>query len=80
VVVVSSGDASGTTSGTTGSTTTTAAVVVERLAYDPWGKRRSTSGQPDPKDLLVGSATERGYTQHEHLDELALMLSAPIEY
>jgi RHS repeat-associated protein len=47
--------------------------VMERLAYDPWGKRRNHSGPADPKDLLVGSTTERGYTRHEHLEELAFI-------
>jgi RHS repeat-associated protein len=44
--------------------------VVERLAYDPWGKRRYPNGLPDSQDQLVGQNTERGYTEHEHLDEM----------
>jgi len=28
--------------------------VVERLAYDPWGKRRNANGLADQIDSLVG--------------------------
>lgn len=51
-------------------------VVVERLAYDPWGKRRfinTTPGQPDNLDAIVGIRTDRGYTEHEHLDEVGII-------
>lgn len=47
--------------------------VVERLAFDPWGKRRfinTTPGARDKLDALVGLKTDRGYTLHEHLDEV----------
>ncbi|WP_439590393.1 RHS repeat-associated core domain-containing protein, partial [Hydrogenophaga sp.] len=47
--------------------------VVERLAYDPWGKRRNANGTPDPLDALYGVATDRGYTMHEHLDEMGIV-------
>jgi RHS repeat-associated protein len=47
--------------------------VVERLAYDPWGKRRNANGMPDPLDALYGVATDRGYTMHEHLDEMGIV-------
>jgi RHS repeat-associated protein len=50
--------------------------VTERLAYDPWGKRRfinSTPGQPDTLDAIVGQRTDRGYTEHEHLDEVGII-------
>jgi RHS repeat-associated protein len=50
-----------------------AGVVVERLAYDPWGKRRNANGNTDPTDSLVGLSTDRGYTQHEHLDEVGVI-------
>jgi len=40
--------------------------LVERLAYDPWGKRRHVHGASDPTDSLIGWTTERGYTMHEH--------------
>lgn len=51
-------------------------VVTERLAYDPWGKRRfigTTPGQPDKLDVIVGIRTDRGYTGHEHLDEVGII-------
>ena len=44
--------------------------VVERLAYDPWGKRRFFNGTTDTVDAIVGASTDRGYTMHEHLDEM----------
>ena len=44
--------------------------VTERLAYDPWGKRRQTNGLSDVLDSVVGYSTDRGFTMHEHLEEL----------
>ena len=51
----------------------TAGNVVERLAFDPWGKRRYPNGLPDNLDAIVGVNTDRGYTMHEHLDEMGLI-------
>jgi RHS repeat-associated protein len=48
-------------------------VVTERLAYDPWGRRRNTDGQTDIHDALYGVNTDRGYTMHEHLDEMGIV-------
>jgi RHS repeat-associated protein len=53
-----------------------AGVRVEQLAFDPWGKRRyimTNPGAPDDADAIVGIKTDRGYTMHEHLDEMALV-------
>ncbi|WP_342617559.1 FG-GAP-like repeat-containing protein [Rhodoferax sp. GW822-FHT02A01] len=50
--------------------------VTERLAYDPWGKRRNINtlpGTPDSLDRLVAVATKRGYTEHEHFDEVGVV-------
>jgi RHS repeat-associated protein len=47
--------------------------VIERLAYDPWGKRRNTDGLSDTTDSLVGRTTDRGFTEHEHLDETGVV-------
>jgi len=47
--------------------------VIERLAYDPWGKRRYANGLQDRADSLVGVNTDRGYTLHEHLDEVGVI-------
>ena len=50
-----------------------AGAVVERLAYDAWGKRRNTNGTGDPGNALR-PAIDRGYTGHEQLDEGGLGL------
>jgi uncharacterized protein RhaS with RHS repeats len=34
--------------------------VIERLAYDPWGKRRNANGVADSTDSLNGQTTRRG--------------------
>jgi RHS repeat-associated protein len=47
--------------------------VIERLAYDPWGKRRNTNGPSDVSDSLIGLTTDRGFTMHEHLDEMGII-------
>lgn len=50
--------------------------VTERMAYDPWGKRRfinTTPGLADTRDAIVGKKTDRGYTEHEHLDEVGVI-------
>ncbi len=47
--------------------------VVERLVYDPWGKRRYADGAADTTDSLTGKRTDRGYTEHEHLDEMGII-------
>jgi RHS repeat-associated protein len=47
--------------------------VVERDAYDPWGKRRfATNGQDDPTDSIV-SQTIRGFTGQEFLADVGLV-------
>jgi RHS repeat-associated protein len=43
------------------------------MAYEPFGKRRTPSGASDPGNAIVGKATDRGFTNHEHLDELGLI-------
>lgn len=54
--------------------------VTARYAYDPFGKRRQTSGQYDAHGALVidwvngaNAGTDRGFTGHEHLDDLGLI-------
>ena len=46
--------------------------VLERLAYDPRGDRRTASGADvgasDPGNAIQPTSTDRGYTRHEHLD------------
>lgn len=50
-----------------------AGAVIERLAYDPWGKRRYSDGNKDPNDTLTSAVTDRGYTMHEHMDEMGVI-------
>jgi len=46
--------------------------VLERLSYDPWGKRRLANGNDDPYGMS-GGVTTRGFTGHEHLDDVGLI-------
>jgi RHS repeat-associated protein len=59
--------------GSVAAVTSDTGTVIERLAFDPWGKRRNVNGQADVTDSLVGQTTDRGYTEHEHLDEMGLI-------
>lgn len=48
--------------------------AVERLSFDPWGKRRFDAGwTDDPMGSIVGLTTTRGFTGHEHLDKVGLV-------
>ncbi len=47
-------------------------VVVERNAYDAWGKRRFPNGTDDPSGSITSSTT-RGYTNHEQLATVSLV-------
>jgi RHS repeat-associated protein len=47
-------------------------VVLQRLSYDAWGKRRFPNGADDPSDSIT-SQTTRGFTGHEELDSVALV-------
>jgi len=47
--------------------------VIERLAYEPFGQRRFITGAHDQNNTITPQTTDRGYTNHEHLDELALI-------
>lgn len=58
--------------------TDAAGSVAERLAYDAWGKRRFAQGTADTNDTLHADPatrylTDRGYTNHEMLDELGMI-------
>ena len=46
--------------------------VKERLAYDAWGKRRYPDGSDDPT-WSITSESSRGFTGHEHMDEVGLI-------
>lgn len=45
--------------------------VLERMAFDPWGRRLREGGRVDP--LLNPAHGDRGFTGHEHLDEVGLV-------
>lgn len=45
----------------------------ERLAFDSWGKRRTTDGSNTTPDTLDGVTDNRGFTGHEMLDQLDLV-------
>lgn len=55
------------------------AVVTQRYAYDPFGKRRFTGGNDDASGSLVydwssaAGGTDRGFTGHEHLDDVGVI-------
>jgi RHS repeat-associated protein len=46
--------------------------VVERDAYDPWGKRRNVNGTDDTTCSLTAT-TFHGYTGHDHIDANCLI-------
>ena len=51
-------------------------VVVERLSYDAFGKRRTATGENAWRDAaiaVVAASTPRGFTDHEHLDAFTLV-------
>ncbi len=47
--------------------------VTERLAYEPYGKRRNVNGTTDTYGTLVATSTDRGYTGQEEMDEVGLV-------
>lgn len=46
--------------------------VTERMAYEPFGKRRNSNGTTDAAGTLT-TATDRGYTGHEMMDDVGLI-------
>lgn len=52
---------------------TQSSVPQERLAYEAFGKRRNSNGTGDGNGTLTPSTTDRGFTEHEHMDEVALI-------
>lgn len=66
--------------GSLAATTDHARNVTGRYAYDPFGKRRLTTGVYDATGSLVvdwsaavNKGTDRGFTGHEHLDDVGLV-------
>lgn len=45
---------------------------LERLSYDPWGKRRNVDGTVST-DTLKGESSRHGFTSHEMLDSIGLI-------
>ncbi|MFN8695050.1 MAG: RHS repeat-associated core domain-containing protein, partial [Burkholderiales bacterium] len=43
----------------------------EYLGYDAWGKRRNANGQDN--NAAQSTRTDRGYTGHEHIDDIGLI-------
>jgi len=62
--------------GSSGAITNAAGAVTQRFGYDPWGQRRFADGRADPTGTLVydyPSASDRGFTGHEHLDDVGVI-------
>jgi len=59
--------------GSVSAITNEAGDVIERMAYEPFGKRRNSNGVTDTNGTLTPSSTDRGYTEHEHMDEIGLI-------
>lgn len=47
--------------------------VAERFAYEPFGKRRNVNGTTDGNGTLVAVTADRGFTDHEMMDEIGLI-------
>lgn len=59
--------------GSVSAVTNSFGAVLERMAYEPFGKRRNADGVADVNGTLVPSSTDRGFTEHEHMDEVGLI-------
>jgi RHS repeat-associated protein len=62
-----------TTKPTYSGTVVIGATTIEQLAYEPFGKRRYPVGQFDQTGQIDATSTPRGFTGHEHLDDLDLI-------
>jgi RHS repeat-associated protein len=59
--------------GSTVAITSSSGALLEQTAYEPFGKRRAPDGTSDPTNAIKGVNSDRGFTDHEHLDDLALV-------
>jgi RHS repeat-associated protein len=59
--------------GSTTAATDASGNVVERFAYEPFGRRRYPAGNTDPDGTIAGVTTNRGFTNHEELDAVDLV-------
>ncbi|MCP4127467.1 MAG: RHS repeat-associated core domain-containing protein, partial [Gammaproteobacteria bacterium] len=46
--------------------------VVDRMSYEPFGKRRGGDWRTD-QEIIIPALTNRGFTGHEHVDEMDLI-------
>jgi RHS repeat-associated protein len=53
--------------------TNSVGTVIERMAYEPFGKRRNVNGATDVYGTLTPATTDRGFTEHEGMDEVGLI-------
>ena len=64
--------------GSVSAVTDSSGTVLQRLSYDPWGKRRNANGTDDAT-CSITSTTTRGFTNQENIDPLcAINLNARI--
>ena len=47
--------------------------IADKMAYDPWGRRRSPNNWNEFESSTAQHITDRGYTGHEHLDLFGLI-------
>lgn len=59
--------------GSTTAVTNSAGAIIERLAYEPFGKRRFPEGNTDSANSVKGINTAFGFTDQEHVDGLGLI-------
>lgn len=59
--------------GSIAAVTNPSGAMIERFSYEPFGQRRFPKGGSDPNNTIIGVTTDRGFTGHEHLDELSLI-------
>lgn len=59
--------------GSTVAVTDAMGAVVERMSYEPYGKRRNVDASTDLVGVLSVASTRRGYTGHEMMDEVGLV-------
>lgn len=59
--------------GSTVAVTDQVGAVTERMAYEPFGKRRNVNGLTDLLGTLAPTTTDRGFTGHEMMDEVGLI-------
>jgi RHS repeat-associated protein len=56
--------------------TNAAGAVTQRMAYDPFGKRRDGNGSYDAQGKLIidnAQGTDRGFTGHEQMDDIGIV-------